>query len=58
MQMLQPVEEAIFEKAGLLVKEIESGRKNAGDIQSFYSWIDRYLSETYKEKFHFNLFEN
>ena len=58
MQMLRPVEEAIFEKAGSLVTELESGRKNAGDIQSFYSWIDRYLSETYKEKFNFSLFEN
>lgn len=57
-QMLKPVEEAIFEKAGSLITEIESGRKNSGDIQSFYSWIDRYLSETYKEIFDFNLFEN
>jgi hypothetical protein len=58
MQKLRPVEEVIFEKTGSLVTELENGRKNAGDIQSFYSWIDRYLSETYKEKFNFSLFEN
>jgi hypothetical protein len=58
MQMLQPVEEVIFEKAGSLIRDIENSRKKTGDIQSFYLWIDQYLSETYKEKFNFNLFDN
>jgi hypothetical protein len=58
MQLLQPVEKEIFEKANLLINELEKGRKTEKDIHSFYSWIDQYLSETYLAKFNFSLFKN
>jgi hypothetical protein len=55
MQMLQPVEEVIFEKAGSLISEIEKGNKTSKDIQPFYAWIDQYLTKTYEERFDFDL---
>jgi len=55
MQMLQPVEEVIFEMAGLLISEIEKESKTSKDIQPFYAWIDQYLTKTYKERFDFDL---
>jgi hypothetical protein len=56
--LLQPVEKAIFDKAGILIKDIEKGKKTAKDIQSFYDWVDRYLAENYKSLFNFDLFQN
>jgi len=58
MQLLQPIESEIFEKANLLIGGLEKGVKTEKDIQSFYSWVDQYLSEKYKEQFNFKLFEN
>jgi hypothetical protein len=58
LQLLQPVEKAIFDKAGILIKDIEKGKKTAKDIQSFYDWVDRYLAENYKSLFNFDLFQN
>src|SRR5665648_708110 len=58
VQLFQPIEQEIFEKAGLLSAELEKGRKNGKDIQSFYAWIDQYLSDTYRTQFKLNLFEN
>ncbi len=58
MQLLQPVEKEIFEKANLLIDELEKDKKTGKDIQSFYAWIDQYLSEAYKTQFNYNLFNN
>jgi len=58
MQMLQPIENEIFEKANALTGDLEKGRKTEKDIQLFYSWIDQYLSEKYQAQFSFNLFKN
>lgn len=58
MQLLQPIENEIFERAGLLMAELEKGKKTQADIQSFYSWIDQYLSKEYSEQFNINLFNN
>ena len=56
MQLLQPVEKEIFKQANILIDDLEKGRKTEKDIQSFYAWIDQYLSETYKVQFNYNLF--
>jgi len=58
MQLLQPAEEVIFEKAGSLISEIEKGSKTSKDIRPFYAWIDQYLTKTYKERFDFDLLSN
>jgi len=58
MQLLQPIEKEIFIKANLLMSELENGKKTEADIQSFYAWIDQYLSKTYTEQFKINLFNN
>lgn len=36
--------------------ELEKGTKTEKDIQSFYGWIDQYLSKTYNEQFKIDLF--
>lgn len=58
MQLLQPVEKEIFERANLLIGELERGKKTKADLQSFYAWIDQYLSKTYSEQFKIDLFNN
>jgi len=58
MQLLQPIEQEIFDKAGLLTDELEKGRKSEKDIQSFYAWIDQYLSKTYQAQFRLDLFNH
>jgi len=57
MQLLQPVEKEIFEKAGALSAGLKNGSKTDKDIRSFYSWVDQYLSEQYKARLNMNLFE-
>ncbi len=57
MQLLQPVEEKIFAKADALTAGLEKGIKTEKDIQSFYTWIDQYLSEQYKALLNLDLFE-
>jgi hypothetical protein len=58
MQVIQPIENEIFEKASLLTDELEKGRKSRKDIQSFYGWVDQFLSEKFNEQFGINLFNN
>lgn len=58
MQLLQPIEKEIFEKADLLMAGLDKGKKTGADIQSFYGWIDQYLSEKYNEQFNIKLFNN
>ena len=58
MQLLQPIEKAIFVKTNLLIEELEKGSKSEKDIQSFYAWIDQYLAKTYKSQFGLDLFQN
>jgi hypothetical protein len=55
MQLLQPVENVIFEKAGSLITEMEKGKKTEKDIQAFYLWIDQYLSEAYIKQLNYSL---
>ena len=58
LQLLQPIEKEIFDKANVLMGEIAAGRKTEADIYSFYGWIDQYLSKSYADKFKTDLFEN
>jgi len=58
MQLLQPIENEIFERTNLLTDEIEKGTKTGEDISSFYGWIDQYLSKTYNQQFNVILFGN
>ncbi|MCX6237681.1 MAG: carcinine hydrolase/isopenicillin-N N-acyltransferase family protein [Bacteroidia bacterium] len=58
MQLLQPIEKEIFERANLLIAELERGKKTEADIQSFYAWIDQYLSKSYSKQFKIDLFSN
>jgi hypothetical protein len=55
MQLFQPIEQEIFDKANLLIDELEKGRRTEKDIQSFYAWIDQYLSKSYKAQFNYDL---
>lgn len=58
LQLLQPVEDVIFDKSEELVKAIEKGTKTFSDIPVFYDWVDHYLSESYKKKFNIDLIDN
>lgn len=58
MQLLQPIENEIFEKAGLLKDGLEKGGKSRKDIQYFYEWVDQFLSRKFNEQFGINLFDN
>ncbi|MFA5973220.1 MAG: hypothetical protein WC780_12780 [Lentimicrobiaceae bacterium] len=58
MQLLQPIENEIFEKANSLMVGLEKGKKSERDIQSFYIWIDSFLSTQYKEQFNIDLINN
>ena len=58
MQLLQPIESEIFENANLLIQGLEKSVKTEKDISLFYAWVDKYLSEKYKEQFNINLFDN
>ncbi|MFO7790472.1 MAG: hypothetical protein ACQES1_00750 [Bacteroidota bacterium] len=51
LQLLKPVENTIFEKAEKLCVHIANGTKSHDDIQAFYTWVDAYLNNSYKEKF-------
>jgi hypothetical protein len=56
MQLLNPIEEEIFRNTNLLITEMENGSKTEKDIAVLYGWIDKYLSDKYKEQFDLNLF--
>ncbi|MCX6246279.1 MAG: hypothetical protein NTW10_00970 [Bacteroidetes bacterium] len=56
MQLLQPVEQEIFNKAGTLTGELEKSRDPEKEIQLFYAWLDQYLEKSYKAKFNLDLF--
>ena len=58
LQLLQPIEKEIFDKANVLMGEIAAGRKTEADIYSFYGWIDQYLSKSFNDKLKTDLFEN
>ncbi len=58
LQLLQPIENEIFQKAGILIDDLEKGKKTDKDIQSFYVWIDQFLAKTYSDKFNLKLFNN
>ncbi|MEA3446913.1 MAG: hypothetical protein U9Q98_00465 [Bacteroidota bacterium] len=51
LQLLKPVENTIFEKGEKLCVHIANGTKSYNDIQAFYTWVDKYLNNFYKEKF-------
>lgn len=57
LQLLQPIEEEIFNKANLLIEDMESGKKSKKDIQSYYQWLDKYLAKSYKKQFNYSLFD-
>ncbi len=56
-QLLQPIEDKIFEKANVLMSDLENGKKSKKDILDFYKWIDKYLKKSYKKNFKYDLFE-
>ena len=58
MQVLKPIEDKIFEQAKLLTGGLEKGKKSEKDILEYYKWIDRFLSETYSEKFNYQMVLN
>jgi hypothetical protein len=58
VQLLQTIENEIFEKTSQLNQGFKTGNKSEKDIREFYKWIDKYLADTYREKFHYNLFNN
>ncbi|MEI6139345.1 MAG: carcinine hydrolase/isopenicillin-N N-acyltransferase family protein [Mariniphaga sp.] len=58
LQLFQPIEKEIFDKTNVLIADIEKGKRTEVDIQSFYGWIDQFLSKTYQEQFKMDIFEN
>lgn len=58
LQLLQPVEGTLFQRAGMLATELAQGLKTEKDIALFYAWLDQFLAESYKELFNYNLFNN
>jgi hypothetical protein len=58
VQLLQTIENEIFEKTSQLNQGFKTGNKSEKDIREFYKWIDKYLADTYREKFQYNLFNN
>lgn len=58
MQLLQPIENVIFDKAHLFMTELEKSKNPEQDIQNFYDWIDQYLLKTFKVQFDIKLFED
>jgi len=57
MQLLQPIENEIFKNANRLIEDLDKGKGTEKDIQSFYDWIDQYLSQSYQAQFKLNLFD-
>ncbi len=55
MQLLRPIENEIFEQANSLIAGLEKGKKTEKDVQSFYTWIDQFLSKEFKEQFSIDL---
>jgi len=54
LQLLQPIETTLFERAA----EIEKSSNSISEIQTFYNWVDQYLSENYKAQFDIDLFNH
>lgn len=57
LQLLQPIEKEIFNKANVLIEDMESGKKSKKDIRSYYQWLDKYLSESYAKQLNYRLFD-
>lgn len=49
-QLLQPIENVIFDKAGELVMNLDE-QFDKKDIVEFNTWVDTYLEASYKEQF-------
>lgn len=58
LQLLQPIEDEIFEKAEALISNLEDNKKSKSEILTFYEWIDQYLEKSYKAKFDLKLFND
>jgi len=54
LQLLQPIEKGIVEKAEELKKNSPTPQK----IQAFYTWLDKYLEKNYQTQFGLSLFNN
>lgn len=57
MQLLQPVENEIYNRTIVLMEGKKKGKKKEKEIQEFYHWIDRYLDESYISLFNIGLFK-
>jgi hypothetical protein len=55
VQVLEPVEDAIFRKAALLGAELNKGLNAKTGIQAYYNWLDSYLDESYIKLFKLKL---
>ncbi|HPT21400.1 MAG TPA: hypothetical protein PLR88_05590 [Bacteroidales bacterium] len=55
MQLLKPVENKIFSEANKMISELDKGKKSKRDIQEYYSWLDSFLTESFKESFNIKL---
>lgn len=58
MQLLQPVEKEIFEKAEHVIEAISRSGNAEDEIKKYYLWLDRFLSEAFKDKLNITLFED
>jgi hypothetical protein len=55
LQILQPLEQFIFDKARQINPEAGSEPEFVSSIQEFYKWLDTYLDESYNKLFHIDL---
>jgi len=57
LQLLQPVEKEIFSKAEQLIADLDE-KYSKDEILEFYAWLDKYLEDTYKQKFDVDLLKD
>lgn len=57
LQLLQPVEKEIFTKAGQLIADLDE-KYSKDEILEFYTWLDKYLADSYKQQFNVDLLKN
>lgn len=49
MQLLEPIEDAIFAKTRTLTETLPSGKEKSEKILELYRWLDEYIPQAYKK---------
>ncbi|OYT16355.1 MAG: hypothetical protein B7C24_08280 [Bacteroidetes bacterium 4572_77] len=57
LQLLEPVENEIFETSNALLKEMQSEKDREAKILEYYDWLNKYVNQSYKDLFNIELLE-